>query len=168
MKWPGIVLKLTTYISSPLFFKHFREIKGLVKKYRGGGGGPEHLEMWLIKNTWPTPSLRHKNDWPTPKARLEIKTWTFGFLLIIQKNLVLCLTKFVDTLLQPHQNHRNHTFHWKDECEKPNISCFNGRYESWHKYTAKRGYIEIVCHKAYENFYKDNPFLHITCWKCLD
>ena len=24
-------------------------IKGLVKKYRGGG--PEHLEMWLIKNT---------------------------------------------------------------------------------------------------------------------
>ena len=23
--------------------------KGLVKKYRGGG--PEHLEMWLIKNT---------------------------------------------------------------------------------------------------------------------
>ena len=30
---------------------------------------------------------------------------------------------------------------------------------------AKRGYIEIVCHKAYENFYKDNPFLHITCRK---
>ena len=25
-------------------------IKGLVKKYRGGSG-PEHLEMWLIKNT---------------------------------------------------------------------------------------------------------------------
>ena len=25
-------------------------------------GGPEHLEMWLIKNTWLTPSLRHKND----------------------------------------------------------------------------------------------------------
>ena len=24
---------------------------GLVKKYGGGGGGPEHLEMWLIKNT---------------------------------------------------------------------------------------------------------------------
>ena len=38
------------------------------------GRGPEHLEMWLIKNTWPTPSLRHTNDWPTPKARLEI-TW---------------------------------------------------------------------------------------------
>ena len=52
--------------------------------------------------------------------------------------------------------------------EQPNISCFDGRYESWHKYTAKRGYIEIVCHKAYENFYKDNPFLHITCRKCLD
>ena len=28
----------------------------------GGEGGPEHLEMWLIKNTLPTPSLRHKND----------------------------------------------------------------------------------------------------------
>ena len=25
-------------------------------------GGTEHLEMWLIKNLWPTPSLRHKND----------------------------------------------------------------------------------------------------------
>ena len=26
--------------------------KELVKKYRGGGGGgQEHLEMWLIKNT---------------------------------------------------------------------------------------------------------------------
>ena len=24
-------------------------VKGLVKKYRGGG--PEHLEIWLIKNT---------------------------------------------------------------------------------------------------------------------
>ena len=64
------------------------------------GGGAEYLEMWLIKNTWLTPSLRHKNDWP----RLEIawptplvKTWMFGFLLII----VLCLTKFVGTLLQP-------------------------------------------------------------------
>ena len=27
----------------------FETIKGLVKKYRGGG--PEHFEMWLIKNT---------------------------------------------------------------------------------------------------------------------
>ena len=31
---------------------YFYGDKGLVKKYRGGGGGgPEHLEMWLIKNT---------------------------------------------------------------------------------------------------------------------
>ena len=29
---------------------------------RGEGDWPEHLEMWLIKNTGPTPSLRHKND----------------------------------------------------------------------------------------------------------
>ena len=29
-----------------------------------------------------------------------VKTWMLGFLLIIQWNLVLCLTKFVDTLLQ--------------------------------------------------------------------
>ena len=28
--------------------------------------------------------------------------------------------------------------------------------------------IKIICHKAYENFYKDNLFLHITCRKCLD
>ena len=42
-----------------IFFTFLEEMniaKGLVKKYRGrGGGGPEHLEMWLIKNTWPTP-----------------------------------------------------------------------------------------------------------------
>ena len=26
--------------------------KGLVKKYRGGGGGgPEHFEMWWLENT---------------------------------------------------------------------------------------------------------------------
>ena len=25
--------------------------KGLVKKYRGGGGGLEHLETWSIQNT---------------------------------------------------------------------------------------------------------------------
>ena len=36
-----------------------------------------------------------------------------------------------------YQNHRNHTFHWKVKCEKPNISCFDGRYESWHNYAAK-------------------------------
>ena len=54
-------------------------------------GGTEHLEMWLIKNTWPTPSLQQKNDWPTPEARLQnkrptpsVKTWIFGFLLITQ------------------------------------------------------------------------------------
>ena len=27
--------------------------------------------------------------------------------------------------------------------------------------------IKITC-KAYENFSKDNLFLHITCWKCID
>ena len=27
--------------------------------------------------------------------------------------------------------------------------------------------IKIIC-KAYENFYKENLFLHITCRKCLD
>ena len=37
-----------------------------------GGGVQDHLEMWLIKKLWPTPSLQYKNDSPTPKARLEI------------------------------------------------------------------------------------------------
>ena len=38
--------------------------KGLVKRYGGGGGEgwPDNLEMWLIKTTCPTPTLRHKND----------------------------------------------------------------------------------------------------------
>ena len=49
-----------------------------MKKYRGGGGGVRwagafgNVVEWLIKNTWPTPLLRHKNERPTPKARLEI------------------------------------------------------------------------------------------------
>ena len=47
----------------------------------------------------------------------------------------------------------DHTSHWKYKCERPNISCFDGRYESWHKYTAKRGGIKIIF-KAYENFYR--------------
>ena len=77
------------------------------------------------------------------------------------------MKKFVDTLLQPTSKSQKSYLHWKEKGEKPNISCFDGRYESWHKYTAK-GYIKIVCRKAYENFYKDNPFLHITCQKFLD
>ena len=57
-----------------------------------GGVGPEHLEMWLRKNTWPTPSLRNKNDmtelplrqgWKLHDPPTSIKTWIFGFLLII-------------------------------------------------------------------------------------
>ena len=33
--------------------KNYVCIEGLVKKHKGGGvgGGREHLEMWLIKNT---------------------------------------------------------------------------------------------------------------------
>ena len=85
-------------------------------------------------------------------------------------NLVLCLTKFVDTLLQPiskiteiipfteKTNVKNRTF----------LALMDVMSLDTCKYTAKRGYIEIVCHKAYENFYKDNPFLHITCRKCFD
>ena len=42
------------------------------KVWGGGGGGTEHLEIWLIKTTWSTPSLRHKNDLTTYTARLEI------------------------------------------------------------------------------------------------
>ena len=127
--------------------------------------------MWLIKSTWPTapPSFGTKmtdpplkQGWklhdPPPSYNMDV--W---FLLnspikpcsVLEKNLLIhCYNQY--------QNPKNHTFHWKDKCEKPNISCFDGRYESWHKYTAKGGYIEIVCHKAHENFYKDNSFLHIT------
>ena len=59
----------------------------------GGGwvGGLEHLEMWLIKNTWPSPSLRPKMTDPPLKQGVGscmthplVKTWMFGFLLIIQ------------------------------------------------------------------------------------
>ena len=31
---------------------HTNYVKGLVKKYKGGGvGGPEHFEMWWLENT---------------------------------------------------------------------------------------------------------------------
>ena len=95
---------LTTCISaSPFKIWTFRDWPKSIE-----GGGPEHLEMWLIKNTWPTPSLRHTNDWPTPNynymklhdAPPSIKTWIFGFLLILQWSLALSMTEFVDTLLQ--------------------------------------------------------------------
>ena len=34
-----------------LKYSNINSHRGLVKKYGGGGGGPEHLEKWLIKNT---------------------------------------------------------------------------------------------------------------------
>ena len=33
----------------------------------GGGSGAEHLEMWLIKGTWPTPPLGTKMTDPPLK-----------------------------------------------------------------------------------------------------
>ena len=50
-----IALKRPKIISSPNTSEAACQLsrplgKGLVKKY-GGGGGPEHFEMWLIKNT---------------------------------------------------------------------------------------------------------------------
>ena len=42
-----------------------------------------------------------KQDWKLHDPPPSIKTWIFGFLLIIQQNLVLCITKSLDTLLQP-------------------------------------------------------------------
>ena len=42
----------TTLFFFTVCIRGTKRVKGLVKKYRGGGGGwPEHLEMWLIKNT---------------------------------------------------------------------------------------------------------------------
>jgi len=32
-----------------------------------GGGGPDHLKMWWLEKTWPTPSIWNKTEWPTPK-----------------------------------------------------------------------------------------------------
>ena len=42
-------------------------ILGTGQKVWGGGGGPEHLEMWLIKNTWPTPPFGTKMTDPPLK-----------------------------------------------------------------------------------------------------
>ena len=40
----------TTLFFFTVCIRGTKRVKGLVKKYRGGGW-PEHLEMWLIKNT---------------------------------------------------------------------------------------------------------------------
>ena len=95
----------------------------LVKKYWGEGGwsGPEHLEMWLIKNTWPTPSLLHKNDWPTPKARLEIPWPTplliHGCLVNNNNKTLFCVwQKLLIHSYNQYHNHRNQTF-----TEKTNV-----------------------------------------------
>ena len=41
----------TTLFFFTVCIRGTKRVKGLVKKYRGGGGWPEHLEIWLIKNT---------------------------------------------------------------------------------------------------------------------
>ena len=70
--------------------EHLRYIKGLVKKYGGGGGGgggegggPEHLKMWWLQNTRPTPSIWHKLSDPPLNGgwksldRPPYETWHF-------------------------------------------------------------------------------------------
>ena len=85
-------------------------------------------------------------------------------------NLVLCLTKFVDTLLQPISIKITEIIPFTEKTNVKNRTFLvsMGVMSLDTQYTAKRGYIEIVCHKAYENFYKDNPLLHITCPKFLN
>ena len=42
-------------------------IRDWSKSIGGGGGGPEHLEIWLIKNIWPTPPFGTKMTDPPLK-----------------------------------------------------------------------------------------------------
>ena len=71
-----VVLLLTQKQNNVVPYQGNITIRDWSKSMVGGGGGggdkPDHLEMWLIKNLWPTPSLQYKNDSPTPKARLDI------------------------------------------------------------------------------------------------
>ena len=41
--------------------------KSMVGGGGGGGDGPDHLEMWLIKNLWPTPPFSTKMTHPPLK-----------------------------------------------------------------------------------------------------
>ena len=60
-------------------------------------GDKKHLAHPLpLAQIWLTHPYTKVGD-PPP----SIKTWIFGFLLIIHQNLVLCITKSLDTLLQP-------------------------------------------------------------------
>ena len=93
-----------------------------------------------MKSTWPTPPFGTKmtdpplkQGWklhdPPPSYNMDV--WfplnsPIKPCSVLEKNLLIhCYNQY--------QNPKNHTFHWKDKCEKPNISCFDGRYESWHK-----------------------------------
>ena len=56
LKFPNVTIRTTKTVESVqlngVVVSFVVVLKGLVKKYRrGGGSGSEHLEMWLIKNT---------------------------------------------------------------------------------------------------------------------
>ena len=63
-------------IAKCLLFSGFEPFKGNLSLWQQndvrdwsksiGWGGLGRLELWWIKNTWPTPSFWHKTDWPNP------------------------------------------------------------------------------------------------------
>ena len=91
---------------------------------------------------------------PPPSENMDV--WFPLTLFCAWQNLLIhCYNQY--------QNHRNHTFHWKDKCEKPNISCSMDVMSLDTNIQQNEGILKL-CHKVFENFY--NPFLHITCRKC--
>ena len=94
-----------------------------------------------------------------------VKTRMFCLLLIIQYNLVLCLTKFVYTLLQPMSKSQKSYLSLKRQMWKTEHLLFG--WTLWvltQIYSKTMVYWNCLSQSIifYENFYKDNPFLDPT------
>ena len=78
-----------------------------------------------------------------------------------------CVTKFLDTLLQPIIKITEIILFIEKTNVKSRTVLVSMDVMSLDTNIPQNEGIKIIC-KAYENFYNDNLFLRITCRKCLD
>ena len=78
-----------------------------------------------------------------------------------------CVTKLLDTLLQPIIKITEIILFIEKTNVKSRTVLVSMDVMSLDTNIPQNEGIKIIC-KACENFYKDNLFLHITCRKCLD
>ena len=123
--------------------------------------------------THPLPTAQKWQTHPYTKVRnymthplVYIKTWIFGFLLIIQLTLVLCMTKFLDTLLQPIPKSQKSYLSLKRQMWK--TEPFLSRWTLWVLTQTYRKTRVLKLSLKHLKISIDNLFVHITCRKCSD